>query len=459
MTAPLHRWVPLVVALTILATSPLDAGAATDPFLAQQWALHTVGAPSAWGTGRGAGVRIAVVDTGIDLGHEDLGAHVVAHVDCLGADDDPGACHGSGQDDHGHGTHVAGIAAALSGNGTGVASVAPDARLMAVKVLAPDGTGSASGSVADIRAGIRWAVGHGAGVVNLSLGPDINLLGLLGTGLEDAIDDAWDAGVITVVAAGNDALFPTGYDDVAALVVTATDRDDRRASYASNVAGAEWGMAAPGGDGFAESGLILSTWWDAAGKEPYAYLSGTSMAAPHVAGAAAVLLSLGLTPEEVVNRLLSTAADLGAPGTDSTYGAGRLDVAAAVAGLGGTGAGGGTGGGAPGSSPGPPATAAPGSPSNIGEATAGGAAAPSPLVPRPPERPAPSPRDATPAGETPVSPSSAPLLSGPAPTERGDGPGGPGWPALLVAGALLAALVALGRLATARRTARGRPVR
>lgn len=331
----------LLAAAGVRDATPQEAG---DPGQADQWALMRIGAPAAWPTGTGTGTTIAIIDTGVDPDHEDLAGQVVASVNCVGADDDPDQCRDSGADDVGHGTHVAGIAAAAN-NGVGVASVAPGARIMSVKVLesVDDGEGddddgdgdlhddgAAAGNASDVRAGVRWAVSHGADVINLSLGSDVAILNLFGSALEEAINEAWRAGVIPVVAAGNDALFPTGYHSVDALVVTATDREDEQASYASSLAGAEWGIAAPGGDGREAAGQILSTWWHPTRNDQYGHMAGTSMAAPHVTGAAAVLLSLGATPAQAVDRLLTTAVDLGPAGNDNRFGAGRLDVAAAV---------------------------------------------------------------------------------------------------------------------------------
>lgn len=331
-----RRLLALLVAVCAIAVgggerAALPAPGEADPLEGSQWALTKIGAPAAWQGSTGAGVTIAIIDTGVDLDHEDLAGKIDTHISCVGADDDPSRCTGSGGDDGGHGTHVAGIAAAATRNGKGVAGVAPDARIVSVKVLSSEG-GASSGSSGDVRAGIRWAVDHGAKVVNLSLGGDIAILNLLSSPLAEAINDAWDAGVIPIVAAGNDALFPTGYHGVDALVVTATDNNDNQASYASNVTGAEWALAAPGGDGAADAGKIVSAWWDPNRSDVYRYLSGTSMAAPHVSGAAALLLAKGLSPQQVVDRLLDTAVDLGAPGYDPVFGAGRLDAAAAVGG-------------------------------------------------------------------------------------------------------------------------------
>ena len=325
------------------------AGNATpdDPVFEQglQWGLDRIGAPGAWTRATGEGITIAVIDSGVDLAHEDLADKVVAQVSCIGTDGDAGRCQGSAQDDNGHGTHVAGIAAASTGNGRGIAGVAPDADLMAVRVLANtcDASGcSATGSADDVAAGIRWASDHGADVINLSLGGGA-LQGALGCAFCDAVEYAWSQGAIAVIAAGNDSLLPAGFGDEHAVIVTATTRDDQRASYSNPSSGvlraARWPIAAPGGEGetaasdCATGGTpkgVLSAYWVDGHTNEYACLAGTSMASPHVAGALAVLLSLGRSPQEAVDRLLATAQDLGAPGRDEQFGVGRVDLARAV---------------------------------------------------------------------------------------------------------------------------------
>lgn len=295
--------------------------------MGEQWGLSVIRAPEAWGAGIGAGITIAVVDTGVDFGHQDLnvGAKLLPGRNILNPDS-------SAQDDNGHGTHVAGIAAAATGNGVGIAGTAPGASILPVKVLRADGSGYAS----DVATGIRWAAGEGASapraqVINLSLGSDLPpLTALFGSGLEKAIDYAWSRDVVVVLAAGNSFLFASSSGQTPAIVVTATNRQDERPSYASAVGSARWGMAAPGGSRSYNSGGIMSTHWKNGSPNSYEYLAGTSMSAPHVAGAAAVLLAQGLNPSQTIDRLLGTAKDIGDPGRDSVFGHGRLDLGCAA---------------------------------------------------------------------------------------------------------------------------------
>jgi len=307
-------WLLLLIVLAV----PLPPAAATgDPMSDRQWGLSTVRAPEAWKTTGGAGSVVAIVDTGVHLTHEDLKANVVAGSNVVSG--------GPPSDDHGHGTHVAGIAAAAAGNGIGVAGVAPKAKIMPVKALRFDPeSGGASGTSSDIAEAIRWAADSGADVINLSIGSEVAVVNLLPDAMHSAIRYAWGKGAIPVLAAGNDALFPSGYSDVDAIVVGATNRADRRASYSSDIGIAKWGMVAPGGE---RDDGILSTYWQKTNPDAYAFAAGTSMAAPHVAGAAALLRSLGIGQRETVDILLDTAVDVG---SSFTYGAGRLDARAAV---------------------------------------------------------------------------------------------------------------------------------
>jgi subtilisin family serine protease len=307
--------------LVILGFLAPHANASGDQYTGALWGIKKVRAEAAWSAGTGSGVTIAIVDSGVDRSHEDLRANVVDGHDFVDNDSDP-------SDEVGHGTHVAGIAAAVANNGVGVAGVAPNAKIMPVRVLNEEGVGSLS----QIEEGVRWAVTHGADVVNLSLSSDVVTEFLTGGTLTDAVNFAWSRGVIPVISAGNDQLFRSELRRAKAIVVTATTPDDRKASYATGVGFAPWGIAAPGGTNEGgEKNMIFSTWWDPDGRN-YAYAMGTSMATPHVAGAAALLRSMGLSPQQTVNRLLQTAKDLGSRGQDSTFGYGRLDVAAATQG-------------------------------------------------------------------------------------------------------------------------------
>ncbi|HVL82404.1 MAG TPA: S8 family peptidase [Actinomycetota bacterium] len=332
------RTIALLAALVAATFVGPHAGASNDPFLAQQWALGKIGASQAWSKSTGSGITIAIVDTGIDLRHEDLAANVVTGTSVIKCGKNAKNCNTTGQDDQGHGTHVAGIAAAVTGNGTGVAGVAPNAKLMPVKVL--DAAGE--GSVENIAAGIRYAADKGAKVINLSLGV-MSGVSQVGTvvgwwkPIDDAITHAWSRGAVVVVAAGNDS-FPLCAEPAAharAICVGATDPNDAVASY-SNTGDVD--VTAPGGFGsvFCEHPQmdILSTMWAGSaydcGRNGYETLAGTSMAAPHVAGVAALVMSKGLTNAQTVERIYATADDLGAPGWDPVYGYGRINANRAV---------------------------------------------------------------------------------------------------------------------------------
>jgi len=334
---PAARVSVVVMTLLALLTVPIiDARASNDPSFSKQWALARIGAEQAWTRTTGAGVRIGIVDTGIDLTHEDLAAQVVEGISCVGSGGDPTKCQGSAQDDQGHGTHVSGIAAAVKDNGKGIAGVAPDAQLVVAKVLGAQGTGQG----VDVIAGIKWVVDHGAKVVNLSLGdPAQPVTALLSENeLKEGVDYAWSRGAIPVIAAGNSNIFGLGlgglaYGDMNAIIVGATGPDDKPASYSTSTGSAKWAVAAPGGAGNPthKNDDIYSTFWVAGQKNSYAYLAGTSMAAPHVAGALALLLAEGYDQQAAVQRLLDTAdKGVGCEANSSTC-RGRINVDRATA--------------------------------------------------------------------------------------------------------------------------------
>ncbi|HVE69674.1 MAG TPA: S8 family serine peptidase [Solirubrobacteraceae bacterium] len=334
-----------IVSIVLGACLALAAPAgAADPLRPYQWGLSMVRADGARATATGAGATVAVIDSGAAMGHPDLQGRLVAGPDYVDG--------GAPEDGEGHGTHVAGIVAANAGNGVGVESVAPGARVLVVRVLDDDGEGGASG-VAD---GIRWAADNGADVINLSLGSEIPIFGT-SEDYESAIDYALDRGKIVVAAAGNGAT-PAGAplpfcDQPSAegrlLCVGAVDRDENRAYYSNY--GDGLGITAPGGSaaGPAEDDILSTTparapTLLAPGHGFYGYMAGTSQASPHVAGVAALLVSRGVRGQAAVQRILATARDVGPAGPDETYGAGIVDAQAAVAGLapsGGAGAGGG----------------------------------------------------------------------------------------------------------------------
>ncbi len=290
-----------------------------DPLFADQWHLDRIGAPRAWDFATGRGVTVAVVDTGIAC--EDHGPYAkgsdLARTECVeGRNFVQGTTHAS--DDQGHGTHVAGTIAQSTDNGLGAAGLAFHARLMPVKVLNAEGWGS----TVDVADGIRWAADHGAQVINLSLGGPRNA-GVLGR----AIAHARARGAVVVAAAGNTSgrvQYPGATAGV--IAVSATDARDEIARFSSR--GDAIDLAAPGVEVVQQT--ICNRGLDRCERFPG--FSGTSMAAPHVAGAAAMLVSLGVSqPDEVEARLKSSSRSRGTRLEERRrYGAGLLDAAAAV---------------------------------------------------------------------------------------------------------------------------------
>ncbi|MFI1994362.1 S8 family peptidase [Actinoplanes sp. NPDC020271] len=292
------------------AVHALEVPSGSDPYRDRQWDLTTMNVPAAWPRSTGDGVTVAVIDTGVDGRHPDLTGHVLTGYDAITN------TAGGNTDPQGHGTHVAGTIGALTGNGIGVAGIAPDVTILPVRVLDAKGSGFDS----DTAEGIVWAADHGADVINMSLGGTMP-----STAVTNAVAYARGKGVVVVAAAGNDRAkgSPTSYPgaDPGVIAVAATDSGDVVASYSN--AGSYVDVAAPG------SGII-STYPTAAGG--YATMNGTSMASPHVAAVAALLLAAApdLTPDQVESALGSTAKDLGPTGKDTDYGYGRIDAAAAL---------------------------------------------------------------------------------------------------------------------------------
>jgi serine protease len=308
----------LTLACTLLLAAP--AAAATDPLRAHQWNLDMIGADAAHQTSVGAGALVAVVDSGVAAGHPDLAGRLATGVDLVDGDTTPA-------DGNGHGTHVSGIIAADAGNGVGVDSVAPGATILPIRVLDHSGSGSSD----DVAHGIDIARERGADVINLSLGSEVPLVGSMGGDPTDAaIRRALAAGIVVVAAAGNNSV-PVCEQPAASaglLCVGSVDKRRQRSFFSSF--GAGLGVVAPGGSSLpGPDEDILSTYPPAG----YQTLAGTSQAAPHVAGVAALLVSLGVRGQAAVKRILDTATDLGTPGVDAQYGHGLVDARAAVAGL------------------------------------------------------------------------------------------------------------------------------
>ena len=310
----------LTVLITLLAL-PQAAAAAPDPLREKQWSLDMVRADAAHEITRGTGALVAVIDTGARFDHPDLAGRLVAGRDLVQDDGTP-------QDGNGHGTHVAGIVAANDDNGVGVSSVAPQSKVLVIRVLGDDGSGEA----VDATRAVDLAVAAGADVINLSLSESVPLsaLGFSDEEFDAAIRRAVDAGVVVVAAAGNNALPVCENPSVEGrlLCVGAVDKTGTRSFFSSF--GDGLGLMGPGGSGLPFEGEdVLSTYTD----PDYLEVAGTSQATPHVSGTAALLVSLGMRGQAAVKRIVSTAKDAGPPGPDSEYGAGIVDARAAVEGV------------------------------------------------------------------------------------------------------------------------------
>jgi protocatechuate 3,4-dioxygenase beta subunit len=278
--------------------------------LDDSWGVKRIGAGTVHSAGNtGDGVTVAVIDTGIDYNHPDLKDNYAGGYDFVNKDNNP-------MDDNGHGTHVAGTIAAVR-DGSGVVGVAPDASIYALKVL----NASGGGNFSDVIAALEWCVTHGIQVTNNSYGSS----GDPGPTVKAAFDNAYAAGVIHVAAAGNNGN-PSGKGDnvgyparyASIIAVAATDSSDRRASFSSTGPAVE--LAAPG--------VGIKSTVPGGG---YAVYNGTSMASPHVAGTAALVIASGITgPDSIRAKLQSTAIDLGSTGRDSFYGFGLVNAAEAA---------------------------------------------------------------------------------------------------------------------------------
>ena len=296
-------------------TGQTGGSADADIDAPEGWDLAGLGAFPATG-----GVKVGIVDTGIDANHEDLSGKTVncastgaGILGIIGGDANPSESRGCA-DDHDHGTHVAGTIAAKANNGVGVAGVAFNANFAICKALhGPAGTGSTAG-VANC---ITYLAGKGAKVISMSLG------GGASSTLQSAVSNAYSRGSVLIAAAGNDGnstvSYPAGYAEV--VSVGATDNRDRKASFSNTNADVE--VAAPGVN-------VLS----AKRGGGYVSFSGTSMATPHASGVAAVLWQLnpGQTAAGIRGLLNQRVDDLGAAGRDTSFGFGRVNLCKAAGG-------------------------------------------------------------------------------------------------------------------------------
>lgn len=306
-----------------------------DPYFAdKQWGLENTGqsivesvgkvdadmdASSAWdvttGTTGDAGVRVAILDSGIDQDHEDVSAKIVLQKNFTSSD--------TLDDLYGHGTHVGGTVGAITGNGVGVAGGCPDCELLSGKVLGDDGVGSHSWTAS----GIVWATDNGAKVINMSLGNKRT-----SRTLERAVKYAWQNGAVLAAAAGNSnstvKIYPAGYDEV--IAVAATDNTDAKAPFSNY--GSWVDIAAPGVNVFAtfpNHPFVIGSKNNR--SQNYDFGSGTSMSAPMVSAAAALVwvTQHGTSNANVRSRVEATADDI--PGTGKYWTAGRVNAQQAVA--------------------------------------------------------------------------------------------------------------------------------
>lgn len=326
-------------AASVLAATPPDRptrptklpAVVSDPYFSYQWGLQMVRAPEAWAYATGRGAVVAVIDTGIELEHEDLKGQTVPGRSWAG--------DGTVTDLNGHGTFMAGIIAARTNNGKGIAGVAPDARIMPLRLFAAQNTNGGDevlrpGFHDDLAEAIRHAVDNGADIINMSFTTSVApTLSLAGPQVQEALDHAWERGVVLVAAAGNYTMSDI-CDDVfheRVLCVGAVGANGDPATYTQPTSSPHL-VLGPGGDvGASRHSYVVSTvngsYVDTnAEGEPgrrYAVSAGTSAAAGFVAGVAALLVELGLTNEEIVERIEATADLVNPRGLWPTAHAGR----------------------------------------------------------------------------------------------------------------------------------------
>jgi subtilisin family serine protease len=295
--------------LSVQSDRPVQALGTNDPLRSQQWALDRTSFEGTWPVTSGGGIKVAVIDSGVLAGHQDLAGSVLPGKDYVTAGSDGRI------DPNGHGTHVAGVIAAHVNNALGIAGAAPGVRIIPIRVLDANGGGVAS----NVAKGIIWAADHGARVINLSLG------GGQAAGVQQAIQYANSKHAVVIAAAGNSGdsgnapMYPAAYPE--AIAVAAVDTNLQHPSFSNH--GGYVDVSAPGVG-------IVSTW----GSSPSAYASatGTSMATPYASAAAALIFAAHPTfgAAKLAQILESSARDLGPGGTDPYYGHGLINPRGAL---------------------------------------------------------------------------------------------------------------------------------
>lgn len=281
--------------------------AVNDPYIGSAWHIGKIGAPGAWDSTQGGGITIAVLDTGVNAAHPDLKDRLVAGFNVYNNTADT-------SDLCGHGTAVAGAAAASTNNAMGVAGVAGAARIMPVRIAYKDAGGGCPAYFSTIASGITYAADHGARIANISF------VGIAGSAaVKSAARYMKNKGGLVFISAGNNNVDENVAPDNAFIIVSSTDSQDRKSSFSS------WGsfvaLAAPG------TGI-----WTTNNSLGYSAWNGTSFASPVAAGAAGLMMAArpDLSAEQVESLLFSTAVDLGTAGRDAVFGHGRVNAAAAV---------------------------------------------------------------------------------------------------------------------------------
>ncbi len=284
-----------------------SAMAVNDPYIGSAWHIGKIGASTAWDSSQGGGVTIAVLDTGVNAAHPDLKDRIVAGFNVYNNTTDT-------SDLCGHGTAVAGTAAASTNNAIGVAGVAGAARIMPVRVAYKDASGACPAYFSTIASGITWAADHGARIANVSF------VGIAGSAaVKSAARYMKGKGGLVFISAGNNNVDENVAPDDAFIIVSSTDSDDRKSSFSS------WGsfvsLTAPG------SGI-----WSTNNALGYSAWNGTSFASPVAAGVAGLMMAArpDMASDQIESLLFATSVDLGTVGRDTVFGHGRVNAAAAV---------------------------------------------------------------------------------------------------------------------------------